>query len=155
MLTNLVFCIIVTGMLYVSVTIRLNGLNRKLSEISREVDSTKEFLVKILKSEKPEQILKSQSELKKELEEVDGAIYGIYCNVELMSSMNMAAYVATTNETIRQLVKHDKFETAQILRKNLEKLLGDFNRINPNCKLEIKDANELIRGVFDRGDEEE
>lgn len=64
-------------------------------------------------------------------------------NVELISSMNLANYVANANETIKHLINDDKFEEAEMLKKNLEKLISDFKRMNPDIGFEIKDVSDL------------
>lgn len=142
---NIIIVCVVVGMAYVSMMYRINGLNKKLDLIMRKANKANENLDKVLKL---------QSAIGEDLSDIGSAVYGIYNNVELMSSMNMAAYVANTNETIRQLIKHDKFEAAQMLKNNLEKLVNDFKKINPKCNLEIRDANELTRGIFGEDDED-
>lgn len=139
-----VICITIASIFYILVINHIKRLENKLNKIIYEINKANDNLDKILKL---------QSSIGDDLSDIGEGIYNVSCNAELMSSMNVAAYIANTNETIRQLIKHDKFEAAQMLKKNVENLLRDYKKINPKCNLEIKDVNELTRDIF--GDDED
>ena len=140
-----IFIVVIAGIFYVSAIARINSLQESIDYLRKEINESNKNLDKILKM---------QAAIGEDLKDTGSAVYAIYNNVELMSSMNMAAYVANTNETIRQLIKHDKFEAAQVLKNNLEKLIEDFKKMNPHCSFKVKDASEFTRDIFNDDEED-
>lgn len=124
-------------------------------EKAREFDRIKEDIRQIRRSiETTSRVFEMfRKTVGEDLKNIGGCSYAIYSNVELMSSMSMANHIASTNEAIKRMVESDNFEAAKMLKDNLDKLVNDFKKMNPNLKFDIRSASDLIDGMLDKNND--